>query len=271
MPGAAEVLDSLLSGEYLLDVVAGPDPKRDYYVVYSTEGLELGSFSSDYPVQLSPDLKYLEALPDLVSMTTGEVLHFEGVNSCGRGTWSPDRRSIIAECNDTNTSEDDLFLLSLDNLSAKRLECSGHATLCTEPAWSPDGKWIAYYYIVQAGGGSYPIEGLHLMDTHCFSSPTTCVATGDGIDGNPHYTWSPDGRYLAVNDADYITAYIVEGRNPAVSMKYRLPSSINRIAWSPSGKWIAADTEDGVYLVSTATGEASAINIRGFIYWISVP
>jgi len=93
-----------------------------------------------------------------------------------------------------------------------------------EPAWSPNGKWIAFYHGTPGESGIYLIspDGENIMRWH------------DGIPGNP--TWSPDEKWIAFSegsqiwkkktDGDSLTQLTFEGRN-------FFPS------WSPDGKWIA--------------------------------
>ena len=145
------------------------------------------------------------------------------------------------------------------------------------PSWSPDGKWIAYNYDVQASG-SYRAEGLHIMDTQCFMSPSTCVKKDEvGIDISSPYTWSPDSLYIAGLYNDDRTGQIVinvyqwENRKAKFYRTYQLGLTGDKISWSPSGKCIAARTMQGVFLVSLDTGNLTPLGLQTFDYWLKVP
>jgi Tol biopolymer transport system component len=92
-----------------------------------------------------------------------------------------------------------------------------------EPAWSPDGKWIAFYHGTPGESGIYLISpgGENIRKWH------------DGIPETP--AWSPDSKWIAFSegaqiwkkktDGDSLTQLTFEGRN-------FFPS------WSPDGCWI---------------------------------
>ncbi len=98
----------------------------------------------------------------------------------------------------------------------------------SEPAWSPDGKWIAFYHgdTVPGKWGIYMIspDGKNIRKWH------------DGIPKTP--AWSPDGQWIAFSegaqiwkkkiDGDSLTQLTFKGRN-------FFPS------WSPDGQRIAFD------------------------------
>ncbi|MDD2284921.1 MAG: DPP IV N-terminal domain-containing protein [Paludibacter sp.] len=95
-----------------------------------------------------------------------------------------------------------------------------------EPAWSPDGQWIAFYHgdTVPDKWGIYLIspDGENIKKWH--DGPAAATPT-----------WSPDGQWIAFSggaqiwkkkiDGDSLTQLTFEGRN-------FFPS------WSPDGQWI---------------------------------
>jgi TolB protein len=95
-----------------------------------------------------------------------------------------------------------------------------------EPAWSPDGKWIAFQHEEYGKWGIYLIspDGANIRKLH------------DGFASTP--SWSPDGQWITFSEYDKIwkmkingdslTQLTFEGRN-------FYPS------WSPDGQWIAFD------------------------------
>lgn len=114
-------------------------------------------------------------------------------------------------------------------------------------AWSPNGKYIAYYHIDKeiAKNGIYLIapDG---RENHLWHS---------GV-GAETPTWSPDGQWIAFSqgaqiwkkklNGDSLTRITSEGRN-------FFPS------WSPDGKWIAYDNTDCGSAVTPAPANSCGI------------
>jgi Tol biopolymer transport system component len=112
-----------------------------------------------------------------------------------------------------------------------------------EPAWAPDGKWIAIQgpnanlELVRPGGGAPRI-----------------VASGVGSAISSQIVWSPDGRRLAYEAADGVHVVSAAGGAPRLVVK----GLTHGISWSPSGKQIAYSTDRGVSLV-TANGRSRTL------------
>jgi TolB protein len=94
------------------------------------------------------------------------------------------------------------------------------------PAWSPDGKEIAFEWWTPAGVGLYLIrpDGTHLRRV----TPAALQP------GRP--AWSPDSRYLAVISDDGLTAgsriLVIEVGNGRVSTVATVPSDAADPSWS---------------------------------------
>ncbi len=232
--------------------------------------------SSEYAIgEFSPNLEYIEWLDVLsvVDLTSGEIIHVNGVDACGLlPSWSPDSKRIISICSENNGISD-LYLISLDTrLATRLLKCNDGEHFCSDPSWSPDGKWIAYYYSILASG-QWDETGLYILNTQCFDTTSACAIQGMGEDATPPYTWSPDSQYLAGRcEDDSINIYLIEDGNLVLSRNYQIGMYFSIIAWSPSGKWIAVNSADGVLLVSVESGEIMPLtNLGEFYSWISVP
>ena len=140
---------------------------------------------------------------------------------------------------------------------SKRLRLTGGQHDDRMPAWSPDGKYVAFYRQERAGGAVFDVL---LADTR--GRVVRNVSRGYGV-FNTDPTWSPDGKRLAfvasyrgselaVVDPDGSHAHtIIRGTR----------SSLRTPAWSPRGNRIAftLDPDNGppaIYTVKTDGSDA---------------
>ncbi len=129
-----------------------------------------------------------------------------------------------------------------------------------DPAWSPDGKWIAYF---SDESGEY---ALHIRNQ-----------TGEGEVkklslGNPpsfYYspTWSPDGKKIAYRDKRVNLWYVELDKGTPVKVDQNLIGSSDGVlapSWSPDSRWIAYTKQlpnllRAVFVYSLEAGKASQI------------
>ncbi|HET7815504.1 MAG TPA: hypothetical protein VFL13_14150, partial [Candidatus Baltobacteraceae bacterium] len=125
---------------------------------------------------------------------------------------SPDARFVavrIQPANDGQLPPSDLYIYKTSGGGGKRITHSGRHD--TEPAWSPDGKRIAYISIPANTSGEYE---LHVVNTD--GNANTILAHGVTRMLNPD--WTPDGTQIAVGSrnglADEIELVPVNGGAP---------------------------------------------------------
>ncbi|MGK0217334.1 MAG: tricorn protease, partial [Planctomycetota bacterium] len=102
------------------------------------------------------------------------------------------------------------------------------------PAWSPDGKWIAYF---SDASGEYQ---LHLAPSDGQGEVRVLQPDGHGFYANPN--WSPDSKKLSYTD-NAVGLYIIDvesGDCTLVSSEpYYGPSNLISSDWSPDSRWLA--------------------------------
>ncbi len=103
-----------------------------------------------------------------------------------------------------------------------------------DPAWSPDGRWIAYF---SDESGEY---ALHLR------SQDGLTVQKIGLGDPPSYfyspVWSPDSRKIAYTDKRLNIWVIDIDKKVPVKIDanlYDTPQRLVRTVWSPDSKWIA--------------------------------
>ena len=103
-----------------------------------------------------------------------------------------------------------------------------------DPAWSPDGKWIAYF---SDESGEY---ALHLEDQ---SGLGDVKKINLGIPPSYFYgpTWSPDSKKIAYTDKRLNLWYVDVDKGTPIKVateRFEDPSSAMNQAWSPDSKWL---------------------------------
>ncbi|OUC12326.1 MAG: hypothetical protein B0A82_22890 [Alkalinema sp. CACIAM 70d] len=162
-----------------------------------------------------------------------------GLTASGRSL----RRDRIAFTASQSQQNSQIVTMSLDGLEARWLTRTPTAQTLTanmDPAWSPDGRWIAFIAEQQDQ------VNLYVMDAN--GTNLTQLTHGGGLKLFP--TWSPDSRSIAYmsNQEGSHDLYVVD---VATRQSYRLTRSEGlEVAptWSPDGRFITfVSDRDGNY------------------------
>jgi len=147
-------------------------------------------------------------------------------------SWSPDSRRLAYGRYWSKSNGEVRFGIYIHDLETGRNDRISHDANCMDPAWSPDGRWIAHIRFDGFGEASR----LALMDPQ--GDNVRFLTAAEGMPANVFRpTWSPDSATLAcevVHDGNVNIATIgVEG--DGLRMVVDDESGYNRApAWSPT-------------------------------------
>lgn len=178
-------------------------------------------------------------------------------------TWSSDGKWIAFAKLGVRNSEtasflvgDDIYAVSADGSQLRTL--TEGPDLDSHPAWSPDGKRIAF----ASDRELRRTEG----DTPSSGSLYTMDVDGSGIRRLTHGTddsgpaWSRDGERIAFSRGGEIWVIDADGSRAAVLRTG--PVLVSDPSWSPDGASIVVDSVDGLYLLA-ADGTGAHRLVRG--------
>ncbi len=198
------------------------------------------------------------------------VLDSSGAHALATGgtfsqpTWAPDGNSLAYVYRGTNFA--DIFVTDDQGQSQTRLTSSQSRILNDNdwnfrPAWSPDGKQIAY---VSDKASTFPV--LSVMSAadgsgrHALATPGLQQQAVDAI------AWAPDGSQLAItlfNEPGPTQIALVPIGGPARQVGRvltELPGGALDPAWAPDGTWLAFAGRDG-YAVETYVGRPDGSSV----------
>ena len=240
-------------------------PEFDEQAAYSPDGM-LIAFESG-----QPDLSHAVFV---MPATGGERYRvIEGFAETGPIAWSPDSRHVAIAARPIGggiSDEAQIVIGAIDDPGAVRL--GGPDVFGSDPAWSPDGRRIAFHRSACCGG---TLESLWVIDVDGSNAHEVAPNIWDPrvqemgshsrsnrtLAGAP--TWSADGRrlaFLAPGVGLLRDVYVVDADGKNLRNVSNSPEAENGLAWSPDGTRLAyvrnrdASNSNAFFLVADGDG-----------------
>ena len=205
------------------------------------------------------------------------LAYFSGSDRSAAGlAWSPDGRKIAFVSDrdaDGSSVARNIYVMNADGSGVERLTLFGIVGWADQPAWSPDGRRIAFH--AREHGNAV---GVYVMNAD--GSGVERLTYSDATDENP--VWSPDGRriaFVSARDGDY-EIYVMNADGSGVerltySTYYgkdaNMRSYDHEPAWSPDGRRIAfvsgRDGNHEIYVMNADGSGVERLTFFGGMSW----
>jgi Tol biopolymer transport system component len=256
-------------------------------VVITIEGKALGNLALgtfDTPA-ISPDLATLAYGTDgarfaFLDLVSGAEILFEPFDMVRwRPSWSPVPDLLTVNgVNDAETIQPQIGIIDTSEMTYTRLVQWSEGQ--HEPAWSPDGGWIAFSSDKLRPDLS---RDLFILDTSCLDDHLSCETAIDGplvrdtaFDFSSPF-WSPDSELLGsiCSSLDTQGICVVDPATRSVDSILMLEGGTTYLsppAWSPDGRWIAISdpSNDRTGLLDPVSGDLFWIHDLPFAFWIDI-
>jgi Tol biopolymer transport system component len=194
-----------------------------------------------------------------LDLVTKEQTYIEIDGECIHGSWSPDKRFLALSCLNQSTGEIYIF----DKLSGHMeqiTDCLEREHSCSNPSWSFDGNWLAYFRNEERSG-SHTLDGVYLIEASCVSK-NNCMQNQIGpINSDTNPTWSPANELIL---SPFEEIFFYEIKNNTIIPRKEINSGIKNLRYiysSPDGKYLAYAPigNNMIYILSRSTNISESL------------
>jgi Tol biopolymer transport system component/uncharacterized protein YjdB len=161
---------------------------------------------------------------------------------------------------DPQAGRSDIWVMNADGSNARNLTADLSKDLARgEPAWSPDGQWIAF---TQSRATAGPGRGsIWIMRADGTAKRQVTLHPENGFDLHP--SWSPDGRRIAFQRGGIAVVTVATGE-----VRYLgLPGTATTPSWSPDGRhiafaWRPSEPGSDIWQLYTVRPDGSGMRLR---------
>lgn len=213
----------------------------------------------------------------LLNLNTTEFLPIDMMGRYGYGaSWSPDGSMLVLNWID-------IQLNYVSHLGVVETSTGIYSDIplwdgeAASPAWSPDGKWIAFDTIYFRGGMA---SDIWLLDTQCLSDLESCVDNVQKIFSNENMSfqnpsWSPDSTQLIFSGTEIskpnCELYIGDISTGTIQNITNTPECERFPNWSPDGQWIAYSDRFNLYIMKPdGSGKRLIMRDEDFGFWLTI-
>ena len=190
-------------------------------------------------------------------LTLEQLLRIPNVDTGLRFSISPDEKEVLFSWNKSGKWE----LWKLEKAESSQLDSSIFGSKFS-PRHSPDGKQLAY--VLDYDGS----ESYHIILHNLQNNSIINLTPNSGYAHQPNFDFSPDGKQLAIlsDESGSFALYLLNIETLEKNLLLDVHRPIWDVAWSPDGKFIAAEVEStasdrAIYIVEVASGKWKVIEI----------